>query len=267
MTTTNAAAEVSAGTRVEFEKKGRVATVRLVSDAGPPLLTSPVLGELGTIVERLATDPCVRYVVFRSTGKVFCAGADLQRITNITEDQGYSLSRFGTSVMNAIENLPQITFAAINGHAMAGGCELALACSFRLMVSGALIGTPQVRFGLIPGWGATRRLPMIVPLSWALRMLYSGEAISAEQAEKIGLVDEVVPTEGDLDEALDRWFEMFKESAPRAIIRIKKSILDDDESHQFGLCFTCDDAKEGMQAFLEKRKPSWVTEECSEGQR
>ncbi len=263
---TDTTAELSSDTRVEYECRGQVATVRFVADQGPPLLTSPVLGELGSIAERLSNDPCVRFVVFRSSGKVFSAGADLRHIINMTEDHGYSLSRFGSSVFNAIENLPQITFAAMNGHALGGGCELALACSFRLMVAGARIGLPEVKLGLIPGWGATRRLPMIVPLSWALRMLYSGQSITAEQAAQIGLVDEVVPGEDDLDAALQRWFEMFSESAPRAIIRIKKSILEDDESHQFGLCFSCADAKEGMQAFLEKRKPSWTSQrECDQG--
>lgn len=261
----NAPAADTAATRIEFEQKGRVATVRFVTDKGPPLLSSPVLGELGAIARRLAQDSRVRFVVFRGSGDVFNAGADVGPILQLSEDQGYSLAKAGESVFNAIENLPQITFAAINGHAMGGGLELALACSFRIAVADATLGLPEVKLGLSPGWGATKRLPMIVPLSWALRMLYSGEPVTAEQAEKIGLVDEVTPTVDDLDAALERWFEMFKHGAPQAIIRVKRAILHDDECRQFGMSFTCADAKEGMRAFLEKRAPSWASEDECEG--
>lgn len=245
-------------TRIETGREGNVATIRFLADKGPAVLSSPVLGELGTIISQLKEDAAIRYVVFRGEGKVFIAGANIREMVGMNENDGYALSKHGRGVFDAIENLPQITFAALNGHAMGGGCELALACSFRLMVSGAKIGLPECRLGLIPGWGGTRRLPNIVPLSWALRMLYSGEAVSAEQAQQIGLVDEIVPTAADLDAALSRWFALLKPGAPHAIIRIKRAILNDDEQRQFGLCFSCSDAREGMQAFLEKRAPSWA---------
>lgn len=252
-------------TRIELTRDGDVATVRFVCDKGPAVFSSPVLGELGTIVGRLAEDSSVRFVVFRGQGKVFVAGADIREMVGMNEDQGYALSRHGQNVFDAVENLPQVTFAALNGHALGGGCELALACSFRLMVAGARIGLPECRLGLIPGWGGTRRLPRMVPLGWALRMLYSGETVTAEQAQQIGLVDEVVPAADDLDAALARWFALLKPGAPHAIIRIKRAILNDDEAHQFGTCFCCSDAREGMQAFLEKRTPSWATG-CGTGQ-
>ena len=253
--------ETKPAASVELTKQGDVATVRFVSEAGPAFFSSSALGDLTRIVGQLADDSSVRFVVFRGSGAVFNAGTDLKEIVNINEDQGYSLAKHGQNVFNAVENLPQITFAAMNGHAVGGGCELALACSFRLMVAGAKIGQPEVKLGLIPAWGATKRLPLIVPLGWALRMLYSGDTISAEQAEKIGLVDEVVPTEADLDAVLARWFKMFAHGASRAIIRIKRAILNDDETHQFALSFNCADAQEGMRAFLDKRKPSWTPEE------
>lgn len=262
-----AAAQAGPLTSVELLREGNVATVRFACERGPALFSSHVLGDLTRILGELAEDSCIRFVVFRSSGPVFNAGTDLNEITYINEDQGYALAKHGQHVFDSVENLPQITFAAMNGHAVGGGCELALACSFRLMVAGAQIGQPEVKLGLIPAWGATKRLPMIVPLGWALRMLYSGELISAEQAEKIGLVDEVVSAEADLDAALKRWFKLFAETAPRAIIRIKRAILNDDETHQFALSFSCSDAKDGMQAFLEKRKPSWTAEaDCDEEQ-
>lgn len=245
-------------THVSVLRDGRVATVCFTCESGPPLFSSHVLGELTRILDRLAQDTAVRFVVFRASGSVFNAGSDLHEITYMNEDQSYSLAKHGQHIFDTIENLPQITFAAINGHAVGGGCELALACSFRIMVAGARIGMPEVRLGLIPAWGATKRLPMLVPLGWALRMLYSGELLDADLAHKVGLVDEVVPTEADLNTALQRWFRRFAHAAPRGIIRIKRAILNDDATHQFALSFSCSDAKEGMQAFLEKRKPSWV---------
>jgi enoyl-CoA hydratase len=252
-------------TRVEFLRDDKVATVRFTAEAGPPILSSPVLGELTRIVETLAQDACIRFVVFRSSGPVFSAGADVNEVMHMSEDRGFPFSKHGQHVVDAIENLPQITFAALNGHALGGGCELAMACSFRLMVAGAKIGQPEVKFGVIPAWGGTKRLLMLVPLNWALRMLYSGEPITAEEAEKIGLVDEVVPTEAHLDAALQRWFRKFTKCAPHAITRIKRAVLNDDESHQFGLCLSSRDAREGMQAYLEKRQPIWVPEkDCDE---
>ncbi|MBW7905853.1 MAG: enoyl-CoA hydratase/isomerase family protein [Phycisphaerae bacterium] len=250
--------ETTAGTRAELVREGNVATIRLVSERGPAILSSPVLGQLTAITDALAEDPAVRYVVFRGEGKVFVAGADIAEMANFDEDHAHALSVHGQRVFDAIESLPQVTFAAINGHALGGGCELALACSFRLMVAGAKIGQPEVRLGLIPGWGGTKRLPRIVPLNWALRMLYTGEAVSAEKAEQIGLVDEVVPDAAALDAALARWFALLAPAGRHTTQRIKRAVLNDDEANQFGLCFNCSEAREGMQAFLEKRPPSWA---------
>jgi enoyl-CoA hydratase len=253
--------DTTPATHIELTRQGHVATVRFLADGRPPLLSSPVLGELGRVVELLAEDAATRFVVFRGSGHVFNGGADVSEVMQMGQDQAFPFSEHGQHVFDSIENLPQITFAAMNGHALGGGCELALACSFRLMVAGAEIGLPEVKFGVIPAWGATKRLPLLVPLNWALRMLYSGESITAEQAEQIGLVDEVVPTPDHLETALKRWFKRFGHCAPQAIIRIKRAILHNDESHQFGLCFTSEDPKEGMQAFFEKRKPRWVSKD------
>ena len=261
----NAPVEAASTTRVEFERRECVATIRFVAENGPPLLTSPVMGELVTLVEQIRADPCIRFVVFRSTGPVFNAGADVARLLQLNEDQAYSLAKAGQRLFDAIENLPQITFAAVNGHAIGGGCELAIACSFRIAVLGAKLSLPEAQLGLIPGWGGSKRLPMMIPLNWALRMLYAGEEIPADRAERIGLVDDVVQTEAELDEALERWFSKFRNSAPQAIVRIKRAVLNDDEAHQFGLCFTGSEAREGIQAFLEKRPASWATgSECRE---
>ena len=252
-------------THVECKREGNLVTVRLVPEAGPPLLTSPVLGELTRITEQLAQEACVRYVVFRGSGSTFSGGADLHEVMQMSQDQAFAFASHGQNLLNAIENLPQVTFAAMNGHAAGGGLELALACSFRIAVADAKVGLPEVRFGVIPAWGGTQRLPLLAPLNFALRMLYSGDMIDAQQALQNGIVDEVVPTADDIDGALARWFDLLSAGASQAIIRIKRAVLNSDEAHQFGLCFTSDDPKEGMRAFLEHRQPNWTIDaQCRE---
>ena len=246
-------------TEVQLTKQDGVATIRFVPAAGVNIFSSRVIGTLGTLVERVAADPHVRFVVFRGDGRVFLAGADISEMQHFTEDQGRAFAKNGHNVFNAIEALPQATFAALNGHAMGGGCELALACDFRLMVKDGKIGQPETRLGLIPGWGGTLRLPKYVGLGHARRLLFSGDSIPAEEALRIGLVDEVVPTAEDLDAALQCWFKVLSPGSPAAITRAKRALLQRDEIEEFGKCFSASDAKEGMAAFHEKRKPSWAT--------
>lgn len=244
-------------TQVTVIRNGPVATVQFSTEGGVNIFSSCVIGELGTQVEMLAADASVRFVVFRAVGKTFIAGANIKEMAVYNEDQGEAFSRHGHHVFDAIEALPAITFAAINGHAMGGGCEVALACDFRIAVASARIGLPECRLGLIPGWGGTRRLPRLIGPARARRLMFSGEALSAEAAAGIGLVDEVVPDQESLDAALSRWFESMKPGSPAAVRHIKHALLKGDETRQFALGFGTSEATEGMQAFLEKRKPSW----------
>ncbi|MBK9118044.1 MAG: enoyl-CoA hydratase/isomerase family protein [Phycisphaerales bacterium] len=249
-------------TEVHFERTGDVATILFRSETGLNIFSSRVIGALGTIVERLATDARARFVVIRGEGKVFLAGADIAEMSRFSEDQGLAFATHGHNVFNALEALPQPTFAAMNGHAMGGGCEMALACDFRLLVAGAMIGQPEVRLGLIPGWGGTQRLPRTVGLGAAKRMLYSGEPISAEEALRIGLVDEIVPAAEQLDAVLRTWFDRLAPAAPTAITRIKRTLRARDEIGEFAKCFICSDAKEGLTAFQAKRPPTWAQWNC-----
>ena len=245
-------------TQTELKTHGNVATITFSSAAGVSVLSSHVLGDLTNIVERVASDSDLRFVVFRGTAKTFLAGANIAEMSRFTEDQGLALSKHGHAIFNAIESLPQVTFAALNGHTLGGGCELALACDFRLMTSGAKIGQPESRLGLIPGWGGTQRLTRLVGEGHARRLLFSGVGIDAAEAHKMGLVNEVVESPADLDAALQRWFELMKPGSPAAIRRIKHALRHRDETNQFSLCFSCSDAREGMSAFLEKRSPAWA---------
>lgn len=247
-------------TRVELTKDGPVATVTFVPESGVNIFSSRVIGALGQVVSRLAEEAHVRFVVFRGAGKVFLAGADISEMATFTEDQGVAFATNGHNVFNAISALPQITFAAINGHALGGGCELSMACDFRIITAKAKIGLPETTLGLIPGWGGTRRLPLIVGDPPARRMIFSGEPINAEEALNIGLVEEVVPSPEDLDAALERWFKLLDRASPHAVTRAKRALLQRDEIAEFGKCFSCSDAKEGITAFLEKRPAPWTRE-------
>lgn len=245
-------------TRVELVRSGDVATIRFLSDGPVNILSSSTLGELGKHVEHLAEDAHTRFVVFRGVGKTFVAGADIAEMSRFDETRGESYSRHGHHVFDAIENLPQVTLAAINGHALGGGCELALACDFRLMTRGAKIGQPESRLGLIPGWGGTIRLPRLVGPAVAKRLMFTGEAISADDALTLRLVDELADSPESLDGIISKWVDALRPGSPAAIHRIKRAMSASDEKTQFSLCFSCSDAREGMRAFLEKRAPNWA---------
>ena len=244
-------------TKVELTKEGHVATIRFTPESGVNIFSSRVIGNLGQIVERIAEDSRVRFVVFRGHGNVFLAGADIAEMALFTEDQGRAFATNGHNVFNAISALPQVTFAAINGHALGGGCELSLACDFRIMVASAKIGLPETTLGLIPGWGGTDRLPKVVGDPHARRMIFSGEPITGEQAAKIGLAEELVDSPEDLDAALERWFKLLDRASPHAVTRAKRALLHKDEIGEFAKCFVCSDAKEGITAFLQKQKAPW----------
>jgi enoyl-CoA hydratase len=137
--------------------------------------------------------------------------------------------------------------------------EQTTAKALREAVKDGKIGQPETRLGLIPGWGGTQRITRYVGLGQARRLLFSGDVISAEEALRIGLVDEVLPSADELDAALVRWFKMLAPGSPAAVARAKRALLQRDEIEEFGKCFCASDAREGTTAFIEKRKPGWAT--------
>jgi enoyl-CoA hydratase len=249
-------------TEIHLTKEGQVATIQFVPASGVNIFSSRVIGALGSTIEKVAGDPHVRFVVFRGHGKVFLAGADISEMQTFDEDGGHAFAANGHHVFNAIEALPQVTIAAMNGHAMGGGCELAMACDFRLLVAGARIGQPETRLGLIPGWGGTQRITRYVGLGWARRLLFSGEAIPAEKAHQIGLVDELVESAEAMDDALHGLMKVLAAGSPAAIMRVKRAMQSKDEIGEFAKCFSCSDAREGMAAFHEKRPAAWTNGGC-----
>jgi enoyl-CoA hydratase len=244
-------------THILVERQDAVATLRVENDNGPALLSSRVIGELGNAIEQIGGDPLVRFVVLRGDGQTFLAGEDIHELAHFSEDDALAYARHANHVIHTLERLPQVTVAAVNGHALGAGCALATACDFRLMVSTARIGHPESALGLIPAWGTLERLPRLVGPIQAKRLIFCGRSIDADEAERIGLVDQVVPRAEDLDTMLTKWFEQLANGSPAAIARIKRALLNGDETNQFALCFSCSDAKEGVRAFLEKRTPFW----------
>jgi enoyl-CoA hydratase len=246
-------------THIELERENASATIRIYSEEGPPLLSARVVSELDHCIEQVASDPSVRFVVLRGDGPVFCAGSDINELAHFSEEDALAYARHAHHIIKTIEALPQVTVAAINGHAFGGGCGLALACDFRLIVSTAMVGHPESTLGLTPIWGCVARLPQLIGLKHARRLLFSGVKISADEALRIGLVDQVVPRSEDLDTILTQWFETLASGSPAAIARVKRALLNGEDVNQFSLCFSCSDAKEGVQAFLEDRKPFWTS--------
>jgi len=252
---------------VLYEKKGAIAYVTLNRPKVLNALNTPTWTDLRTAFEDARDDAAVRGVILTGAGdKAFIAGADIGELAHATAIDAERSSRFGQSVLDLIENLGKPVVAAINGFALGGGCETAMACTIRIAVEHAKFGQPEVKLGLLPGGGGTQRLPRLVGKGRALQLILSGGMISAQEAYRIGLVNEVVPA-ADL---IARAEAILKEIGANAPIGIKYSLeavnrgMDTSQSEgfaleasYFGLCAGTEDKKEGTSAFLEKRAPQF----------
>jgi enoyl-CoA hydratase len=244
----------------------RDAAVAVVTINRPKVLNAldrRTLGELGRVFDDLAADPGVRVVILTGSGsKAFVAGADINELAAATPDEGRSLARIGQQVFDRVEYLGKPVVAAINGFALGGGCELAMACTLRLAADTAKLGQPEIGLGLIPGYGGTQRLPRLVGKTRALEMLLTGAPITAAEAERIGLVNRVVPAAELMAEARALAARLAAQ-APIAIRYILDAVdrgfetpLTEAcalEASLFGLVMTTEDMREGTRAFLEKR--------------
>jgi enoyl-CoA hydratase len=230
-------------------------------------LNAEVFSELGMAFDSLRYDDKVRGVIVRGAGeKAFVAGADIGELAKMNAMDGVKVSRTGQGIFRAIERFPKPVLAAVGGYALGGGCELALACHIRVASEKARFGLPEVGLGIIPGYGGTIRLARLVGVGRAVEMALTGEMVDAEAAKQIGLVTHVVPQ----DELMDRAKEILRKvtkNGPLAVKLVLESIyrgLDTTlleatgvESSLFGLLASTEDVKEGMTAFLEKRKPDF----------
>jgi enoyl-CoA hydratase len=249
------------------EVRDRVATVTLNRPKVLNALNAQTFDELEGIFQTLATDSAVRVVLLTGAGdKAFAAGADINELSSTDAVTGLAKAERGQAVFRFLETCGKPVIALINGFALGGGCELAMACTMRLASEKARLGQPEVKLGLIPGYGGTQRLPRLVGESTALKLLLSGEMIDAAEALRIGLVDEVVPAERLMErgEVLARSIVAM---APLAVAGCLEAVrrgsglhidaATEVEAEIFGrLCGTADKV-EGTKAFLEKRSPVW----------
>jgi enoyl-CoA hydratase len=230
-------------------------------------LNDRLMDELSAAFEALETDDAVRGVVLTGSGeKAFVAGADIGELARQTPVQGQDRSRRGQRVLDRIEGLGKPVIAAINGFALGGGCELALACHVRVAAEGARLGTPEVKLGIMCGYGGTQRLARLVGRGRALELLLTGEMIDAQEALRIGLVNRVVPRERLLAESEALLRKMlangplslrFTLDAVSRGLEMPAAEAMAFEATLFGLICTTEDMKEGTRAFLEKRPPKF----------
>lgn len=246
-------------TEVELVIEGDHASVTFFSEKGINVLSTDVLHELESAASEIA-QAGVRSAVFQSRGKVFVAGADIKQMDGFTEAQGKKYGELGHRVFDAIEGLPCITVAAINGAALGGGMELALSCDFRVAVKHAQLGLPEVTLGLVPGWGGIPRLTELIGPSRAKRLFLSGLPVSAADAVDFGLVDEIVNSAEDLEARVPALINSFKRAAPAAVRLAKQGFQTGDDIAAFAACFNEPDAKEGIEAFVSKRPARWMEE-------
>ena len=248
-------------TQVDLTVEGAHATITFRTEEGLNVLSPDVLHSFGALVARLRRDRTVRTTVIRAEGKVFLAGADIKAMAGYDPDQARDYGAMGQGIFDDVESLPSITVAAINGAAMGGGLELALACDFRIAVKHAQLGLPEVTLGLIPGWGGIPRLVRLVGPARAKRIFLSGLPVSAADAAGWGLVDEVVNSVEDLLPRTQAFCRSFRRASPAAVALAKRALRDRDDVRAFAECFAQRDSREGMSAFLEKRPASWMEDD------
>lgn len=248
---------------VSYAKKGAIAYVTANRPKVLNALNKKTWEDLKTAFEDARNDDAVRGVILTGTGdKAFIAGADIGELTQLTAVEAEESSTFGQSVLDLIENLGKPVIAAVNGYALGGGCETAMSCTIRIAVENAKFGQPEVKLGVIPGGGGTQRLPRLVGRGRALQLILSGEIINAQEAYRIGLVNEIVPA-ADLITRAEAILKQIFANAPLAVKYALEAVNKGLETSQaeglsleaslFGLCAGTEDKKEGTQAFLQKR--------------
>ena len=245
----------------------RIATITVSRPDKLNALNDATIAELGTAIDEAIARTDVGGVLLTGAGRAFVAGADIAELSGQTPLDAVRRARAGQIIFRRFETSPKPTIAMINGFALGGGCELAMACHVRIASEHAKLGQPEVKLGIVPGYGGTQRLPRLVGRGAALRLLLTGDMISAAEAFRLGLVDQVVPAESLVETAtamlrtmlanaplaLAACIETVNRGAPLSIVEGCRI-----ESDQFGTLSSTADMREGMQAFLEKRAPVFV---------
>lgn len=244
--------------------------VAIVTIDNPPMnaLDAEVIENLGKAFDELSTNDNLKAVVLTGQGnKAFVAGADIKQFVGLDKEGGIKLSKTGQAVFRKIEEFPVPVIAAVNGYALGGGLELALSCDIRVFDKKAKVGLPEATLGINPGYGGTQRLPRTIGMGMAKKLIFTGSAITADEAFTIGLCEQV-SEEGKVVEDALSLAEKITKVAPLSVKKIKKLMNEgiqmelyasiDYEAEVFGFLCTTEDKEEGAKAFLEKRKPNFM---------
>jgi enoyl-CoA hydratase len=253
---------------IRFDKKDQIAYVTIDRPKVLNALNMATMSELRTVFTDLKQDRDARVVILTGAGeKSFVAGADISELQKNNPVEAKEYTHRGQAVLDLIENLGKPVIACINGFALGGGCEIAMACTMRLASENAKLGQPEVKLGIIPGYGGTQRLPRLVGKGIAMQLLLTGDMISAQEAHRIGLVNEVVPS-GQLISRAEAIAQAIIKNAPLAIQYCLEAVNHGTEMTQqeglyleatlFAVCCATEDKKEGTSAFLEKRPASFA---------
>ncbi len=249
------------------EKDGEIAIVTINRPDALNAINIETMTEIGHAMLELGRDADVRVVIVTGAGKAFAAGADISELQTKDGMESREVSQHGQRTFSIVENLPKPVIAAVNGFALGGGLELAMACDIRIASTKAKMGQPEVTLGIVPGFAGTQRLPRIVGFGRAKEMLLTGSPIDAATALSWGLVNKVVEPDALLDAAREMAVRIAR-NGPAAVGLVKACVnkgtsTDVDaggtqESDAFGLCFASGEAREGITAFFEKRPASWI---------
>jgi enoyl-CoA hydratase len=253
---------------IQVAMEDRLAVVTVNRPEALNALNSRVLRELSMAIEHLSMAADVGAIILTGAGdRAFVAGADIKEMAGLSALEMRAFSEAGRRLGDAMAACNKPILAAINGYALGGGCELALACDVRIASDRAKLGQPEVTIGIIPGFGGSQRLPRLVGMGWAAEMIFTGDPIDAATAERIGLVNRVVPADRLLEETKGLARKILDKS-PAAIALAKaclRASMDmplsaglDFETAAFGVVGSTHDKEEGMRAFIEKRKPTWT---------
>lgn len=253
---------------IMFANEAGIGIITLNRPKALNALNGDTMRELSCLLTQIASDCSVKVVIITGSGeKAFIAGADITEMQNMSAIEGRNWGKLGQATFNQIENLPQPVIAAVNGFALGGGCELAMACDIRIASEKAKFGQPEVTLGITPGFAGTQRMARLLGKGIAKELLFTGDMIDAAEAYRIGLVNKVVAPQ-ELMNTAKAMAEKIMSRAPVAVQLCKAAVnegLDMDldsgvayEAEVFGLCFATADQKEGMTAFVEKRKANFI---------
>ncbi|MCD6493618.1 MAG: enoyl-CoA hydratase/isomerase family protein [Archaeoglobaceae archaeon] len=252
---------------VEFEKEDGILWFKLNRPEALNAINEDVVKAFRELINRIKTEKDIRVVVITGSGKAFCAGADIKMFSESDFFKAREIISELGKILDEMEDLDVPVIAAVNGYALGGGCEIAMACDIIIASENASFGQPEINLGIIPGLGGTQRLSRLVGWKKAMELCLTGERISAKEAEKLGLVNKVVAAE-KLEEEVKKLAELIKSKSPYAVGFIKQAVnrgykmgLKDALQYErdlFGLSFATEDAREGIKAFVEKRKAEFM---------